>query len=351
MPLYSTEAQTNARGRTEDEAEIFPVSEVKVYSENIKTTSWCYLFIHHNKVELVSRILERKHYPVFVHKSIAYKREKKRVRKEERPTISGLIFVQGDGNEIQAFLKETFFSLYLVKDCSSGEIAAIPDSVMQPFMHVSEVNPTRIRFMPHTFDYYSVGNPLVRITSGALSGLEGYRIRISRDKCIVTSLGGMTVAIGGIYKENFENLDEYVRLRREQLKKICKTSSDAAFTPLQREIDRCFFTPQNQLDVMAMAGSLTPWTVRMKVDVENKEFDEAVEIALFILEEIGSRFRTTYGDVPIGEPKDMVAVCREADRILVSVSDSVDVSVDLKEIVETGRESLAIRYPFLPIEL
>lgn len=100
--------------------------------------------------------------------------------------------------------------------------------------------------MPHSFDYYSVGNPLVRITSGILSGLEGYRIRISRDKCLVTSIGGMTVAIGGIYKESFENLDEYVRLRRKQLEKI-RQSSYVTFTPLQKEIDGCFFITPKQL--------------------------------------------------------------------------------------------------------
>lgn len=350
MPLYSTGTQTNARGKMENGSEMVSDPEVKEYTETRDVTSWCYLFIHHNKVDMVSRMLKREQYPVFVHKSIVYKRENKRIKKDERPTFSGLVFVQGDGNEIQNFLKRIFFNLYLVKDCSSGKIAAIPDSVMQPFMRISEVNPTRIRFMPHTFDYYSVGNPLIRITSGILSGLEGYRIRISRDKCLVTSLGGMTIAIGGIYKENFENLDEYVRLRREQLKKIRK-SSYVTFTPLQQEIDSCFFTPQNRLDVMAIAESLMLWVVRMKSDVVKKNFDEAVEIALFILEETGSYFRTIYNDDRIKDVKEMMTVYREVNKVLATVIGSMDVSVDLKEIVETGQESLAIRYPFLPIDL
>lgn len=48
--------------------------------------------------------------------------------------------------------------------------------------------------------------------------------------------------------------------------------------------------------------------------------------------------------------KDMMIICEKADQILVSVINCMDISVDLKEIVETGRESLAVRYPFLPIE-
>ena len=61
--------------------------------------------------------------------------------------------------------------------------------------------------MPHPLEYYSVGHPLVKITSGVLDGLEGYQIRISRNKCLITTMGGLTIAIGGVYKENFENVD------------------------------------------------------------------------------------------------------------------------------------------------
>lgn len=350
MTLYSTGTQIKARGKIENESERIFDSEVEECPKGKEETSWCYLFIHHTKVETVSRILKKNQYHIFVHKSVIYKKEDKRIKKEIQPTISGLVFVQGNGYEIQEFLKKIFFNLHLIKDCSTGEIAAIPDSMMQPFMQVSEVNPTRIRFMPHTFDYYSVGNPLIRITSGILSGLEGYRIRISRDKCLVTSLGGMTIAIGGIYKENFENLDEYVRQRRELLKNDRK-SSYATFTPLQREIDSCFFIPQNQLDLMAIAKELMSWVTRMKADMIKKDFDEAVEIALFILEETGSHFRAVYSVSGIRDTKDMEKICREADKALVAVTNSVDVSTDLKEIVETERESLAIRYPFLPIDL
>lgn len=297
---------------------------------------------------MTAKLHER--YNIFIHKSIVYSRDDKHVRKYEHPTISGLVFVQGKGNEIQQYLKENFFNQYLVKDCSTGQIAVIPDSVMQSFMRVSEVSPTRIRFMPHPFDYYSTGNPLIRITSGVLAGLEGYRIRISRDKCFVTSIGGMTVAIGGIYKENFENLDEYVRLRREHLKPA-KDSSSLSYTPLQQEIDRCFFTPQNELDVMAISSNLVSWITRMQVLLKKKQFDDSVEIALFLLEEIGSRFLAVYTELGSEPMTEILSQCREADSVLLSVMKSPDVSVDLKEIVATGRESLAIRFPFLAIEL
>lgn len=349
MSLYSIGTQTNARrGKQNNGSGIVSRPEVAVCSDTEKVTSWCYLFIHHSKVDTVSKILE-KQFPVFIHKSIVYKRENKRIRQEEKPTVSGLVFIQGHGKEIQELLGHCFSGLSLARDCSTYQIAVIPDSTMQPFMQVSEAAPTRIRFMPHTFGYYSAGNPLIRITTGILAGLEGYRIRIARDKCLVTSIGGMTVAIGGIHQESFENLDEYVHQRRESLKTDRK-SSHITLTPLQQEIKKCVFTPQNQLDVMAMSESLAPWIIQVKSYLKNKNFDEAMEITLFLLEEIGICFRTRYNDSHIGDIKSILSVCQEADNALLAVIGSEDASVDLKDIVEAGRESLAIRFPFLPIK-
>lgn len=350
MPLYSTETQTNAViGKQDNGQELVSSPEVAVCAEATDALPWCYLFIHHARVDAVCKVLE-KQYPVFIHKSIIYRRENKRIRQEEKPTVSGLVFIQGNGTDIQNLLESKYPGLSLAKDCSTYQIAVIPDSTMRPFMQVSEVAPTRIRFMPHTFGYYSDGNPLIRITSGLLAGLEGYRIRIARDKCLVTSFGGMTVAIGGIHRESFENLDEYVRLRREQ-QRSGMDSSYVALTPLQQEIDSCFFTPQSQLDVIAMSEALIPWVMKVKLRLRYKDFDGATEIALFMLEEIGIRFRTLHDNPRTGDMKNILDICREADRALLYVMGSEDVSTDLKEIVEAGRESLVVRFPFLPIEL
>lgn len=119
------------------------------------------------------------------------------------------MFIQGELPEIQAYLNSKCPGIYLVKDRSTGLPAVIRDKSMQIFIRMSRMSPYRIRFMQHPIDYYSSGHPLVKITSGILDGLEGYQIRISRDKCLVTTMGGLTIAIGGISKENFENIEEY----------------------------------------------------------------------------------------------------------------------------------------------
>lgn len=65
---------------------------------------------------------------------------------------------------------------------------------------------SRLRLMQHPFDYYAEGNILVRMTSGDSCGLEGYRIRIARDRKLVVNVDGLAVAIGGIHNDSFEEV-------------------------------------------------------------------------------------------------------------------------------------------------
>lgn len=85
-------------------------------------------------------------------------------------------------------------------------MAEIPNSRMEPFMRVAQTDPDRIRFLLRPFIYYSNNRTLLRIVSGDFAGLEGYVIRIARDRKIVIDVGGMGVAIGGIHAERFEEV-------------------------------------------------------------------------------------------------------------------------------------------------
>lgn len=350
MPLYSTDPLSSAMDNVNDNGpQTDPGPERKNLSKVECELSWCYLFVHSARAEYVKSKLEEK-FNTYIHKTVVYKRKHTRVQKSERPTISGLIFVQGESLKIQQYLTDIYPGVYLVKDCSTRKVAVISNRVMQAFMQIANLNAHHIRFMPHPFDYYSAGHTLIRVTSGVMAGLEGYQIRISRNKCLVTSIGGMTVAIEGINRESFEDVDVYVRQRREELNES-DDSADVIFTPLQQAIDRCFFTPQNQLDLMAIARALDPWITRSRVLTSRKKFEEAVEIALFILEEVGSRFRSIYGNSKIGDFKDIVDISSRADNILLGMIEHSDISEDFRLQIQTERQSLAIRYAFLPMDV
>lgn len=82
--------------------------EGELYPRHSGSSSWCYLFVHHTKVENVTEKLE-KEFNVFVHKRLRYKQEKGHIFKEEQPTISGLLFIQGEPCVIQEYLSQNFF--------------------------------------------------------------------------------------------------------------------------------------------------------------------------------------------------------------------------------------------------
>jgi hypothetical protein len=110
---------------------------------------------------------------------------------------------------------------------------------------------------------------------------------------------------------------------------------------------------------MAIAQSIQPWVAKARkalgVGTREKNVDRAAEIALFLLEEIGSRFSVLYEHLDNNRKgkeidlQDITDACLAADGVLSFLLHSVDVSTDLKEVVETSRESLLLRFPFLPL--
>ena len=195
---------------------------IRVYAEsgileNLKAAdnqnSWSYLFVHNSKVNTFADRLGRDGIRCFIHKSVIYERKKhaRGIQAIRKPTISGLIFLQGTPRELQKYLDERFPNYHLVKNCSTHLPAVIPDAVMQPFMRVLEISPDRVRFLLHPFRHYAGRNVKLRITSGFLSGLEGYVVRIDRDRRLVMEVGGMSVAISGIHCEKFEVVEDVLR--------------------------------------------------------------------------------------------------------------------------------------------
>ncbi|MGM9705667.1 MAG: hypothetical protein ACI3YB_06735 [Prevotella sp.] len=173
-------------------------------------TSWCYLFIHHNKVAFFTDILTRDNITHFIHKTVIYQRrpDTRGIQTIEKPSVSGLVFLQGTPSSLQRYLDERLSGYHLCNNCSTHRPAVIPHSTMRPFMHVLETSPERIRFLLRPFRYYAGGNVKLRLTSGDYAGLEGYVIRIDRDRRLVMNVGGMSVAISGVHCETFEVVEE-----------------------------------------------------------------------------------------------------------------------------------------------
>ena len=173
---------------------------------------WGYIFIQHMSAgsfekKLESLKLEGTFRPkCFIHRTVRYKQKPngKGVMKEEKPTVSGLVFLQGETNQLRTFLIHNFPHYYLVNDCSTGRPAVIADRQMRPFMRIMKEAPERVTFLRDPFEKFAKDHVKLRVLTGVLKGQEGYIVRILRDRQLVMDLGGYAVAISNVHREDFE---------------------------------------------------------------------------------------------------------------------------------------------------
>lgn len=286
---------------------------------------------------------------------------------EGRPTISGLIFIQGKTKVIKKYLWERFPQYHLVNDCSTRKAAVIPDSVMQPFMRIANTDPSRIRFLVNPLTHYAEGNTLVEIMTGPLAGLQGYIIRIDRDRKLVIGVGDMTVAIGGVHKENFEQVEEVARAvnirqrarrqaeqRRLRERIEVNVNADVAsqppdprlLTPIQQKVDTAFFTPETFNDILVITTNIELWTERARRLMQAGNLADASEILTFLLEEIGYWFINIYKKKSI----DLTPVKKagnKAYKTALTILDNKHIPERTRQNLETNLDSQTLRHGYL----
>lgn len=370
---------------------------------------WSYLFIRKRDAEYFSLKAETEGgFRTFIHRTIitdesgkptkgkpngsAQDREASNGTTEGRPTISGLIFIQGKTKVIKKYLWERFPQYHLVNDCSTRKAAVIPDSVMQPFMRIANTDPSRIRFLVNPLTHYAEGNTLVEIMTGPLAGLQGYIIRIDRDRKLVIGVGDMTVAIGGVHKENFEKVEEVARAvntrqrarrqaeqRRLRERFEVNVNADVALqppdsdrnsceelrsasgkkprtampdpdprllTPIQQKVDTAFFTPETFNDILVITTNIELWTERARRLIQAGNLADASEILTFLLEEIGYWFTNIYKKKSI----DLTPVKKagnKAYKTALTILDNKHLPERTRQDLETNLDSQILRHGYL----
>lgn len=346
---------------------------------------WSYLFIRKRDAEYFSLKAETEGgFRTFIHRTIVTDASGKPTKgkpngsaqdrdgttataTEGRPTISGLIFIQGKTKVIRKYLWERFPQYHLVNDCSTRKAAVIPDSVMQPFMRIANTDPSRIRFLVNPLTHYAEGNTLVEIMTGPLAGLQGYIIRIDRDRKLVIGVGDMTVAIGGVHKENFEKVEEVARAvntrqrarrqaeqRRLRERIEANVNADVApqppdprlLTPIQQKVDTAFFTPETFNDILVITTNIELWTERARRLIQAGNLADASEILTFILEEIGYWFTNIYKKKSI----DLTPVKKagnKAYKTALTILDNKHLPERTRQDLETNLDSQMLRYGYL----
>lgn len=188
-----------------------PVSKVEAFFSDESGLPWCYVFTHHMKVPVVEQAVKNDgQYGCFVHRTIKYlkKADSHGVKTIERPTVCGLVFLRGEARDVQTYLNQRFPGLHLVNDRATGRPAVISAREMSRFIRASQVRPDAVELLSDRIERFAALHTLIRITSGPLSGLEGYIVRIRRDRKLIINLGGLAVAVGGIHGEMVEEVKE-----------------------------------------------------------------------------------------------------------------------------------------------
>lgn len=310
-------------------------------------TSWSYLFVHNQKVKSIEEQLKKDGITHFVHKTIKYvprHRNRGGMREVETPSVSGLIFLQGNPEILQDYLDKNIKPYKLCKNCSTGKVATIPCNQMEPFMRVAETEPERLRFLLRPFIYYSNNRTLLRIVTGEYAGLEGYVIRIARDRKLVMDVGGMAVALSGVHAERFEevNKNEADKKERELFYKRNLHERNAF-------IDRYFHQVKTAQEVSAQVENIEILRLQTLVDVRDKKLDlkDAYDTFYFMIEEIGYYYAPF-----IDYFKDELSPIFEAGRTIKEEIEKVikifkDSNKELHDRCETELEALQNNYGYL----
>lgn len=340
-----------------------------IHDQSQAPAPWSYLFIRKRDAEYFSLKAETEGgFRTFIHRTIVTDESGKSTT-EGRPTISGLIFIQGKTKVIKKYLWERFPQYHLVNDCSTRKAAVIPDSVMQPFMRIANTDPSRIRFLVNPLTHYAEGNTLVEIMTGPLAGLQGYIIRIDRDRKLVIGVGDMTVAIGGVHKENFEKVEEVARAvnirqrarrqseqrrLRERIEANVNVNADVALqppdprllTPIQQKVDTAFFTPETFNDILVITTNIELWTERARRLIQAGNLADASEILTFLLEEIGYWFTNIYKKKSI----DLTPVKKagnNAYKTALTILDNKHLPERTRQDLETNLDSQMLRHGYI----
>lgn len=129
---------------------------------------WCAAHTRHQHEKMVAGMLANKGFEVFLPLYSEVRQWRDRLKKVELPLFSCYVFLRGDLDRRLAIL--TTPGVHGLVACA-GRLARIPEDEIEAVRNVIE---NRINVEPHPF--LKCGD-LVRVKSGALSGLEGFLVR------------------------------------------------------------------------------------------------------------------------------------------------------------------------------
>lgn len=82
----------------------------------------------------------------------------------------------------------------------------MPRKDYESFARLLRSCPDRVSLLHKPLEHFAEGHARQRVTAGPLAGIEGYIVRIDRDRKLVTRFGPVIVSIAHAHKEKVEEV-------------------------------------------------------------------------------------------------------------------------------------------------
>ena len=113
-------------------------------------------------------------------------REKSRGKQVERAVVNNLVFLRATKNEACALANDGIIPVRYIVDCATRTLMVVPDKQMEDFRRVFDLSLGEGGLVDETLEL----GEKVRVTKGALRGVEGYVVELLGRTYVVVSLIG-----------------------------------------------------------------------------------------------------------------------------------------------------------------
>lgn len=185
-------------------------SEIKNQYIHSETKLWFALRVSYNRELKLQKHLEELGYETFIPMKIKESECKGVIKKELKPAISNLLFVNILPDEMEAIRRDPKieYPIRYIRDYATQGPTIIPEKQMQNFMKISKMNNPGCIYLSND-DIKLKKGTRVRVLSGIFKGVEGIFMRIKRDRKVVVSIPGlMAIATTFVPPEQVEIIDD-----------------------------------------------------------------------------------------------------------------------------------------------
>lgn len=120
-----------------------------------------------------------------------------RMEEKEQLVINSLVFIR-TSQPIDKLVEFVDGLRYPYYDHITRAPAKVPDRDLERFRRILALRSVHAQFLEDPFTKFA-NRPKVRVKAGEFEGMEGYVLRVKRDRKVVVSLGNTAVAISGIH--------------------------------------------------------------------------------------------------------------------------------------------------------